>query len=386
MALTPPPNGTPCEKREECYYCAYDYNFYILGLPDAKSPSDCPDGTMMVLPPTPGYTDYTCRKFLGPFSALSQAEIDVLYPGDNFKFYDLFSTGPFLTSRYCPMPPNNSGWVQPAGFLGTCCEDICKPVSCLDCYKCQCIDCDTHNVLSIGSDYTLQDCEKCGLSYIPNSPADGKGSCFGPAAVGCDNSNITFTLPGGMRVDIKERINYNNNKGVMFDPCDTLRIGIGQSIWGRDLSTFKKIQNNCKSMNGLKSEIGKTFTLNYQSPPCPSAKGNNPPKTKSVSIKSLNSMSSGSVNNLSTLNANNKSPVEILIDDNSTLAQLKSLQPNSPLPNINSDIVNTINIVGQNNFHKIIFFPSTSNEDKHYIAIGINSNESESTVFSVTPI
>lgn len=116
----------------KCYYCAYDYNFYSLGLPEATSPSDCPPGTMATIPDTyGGVTHYICRKFLGPFPELSQQEVDNLYPGDNFNFFSLFtSDGSFLTSRYCPMFPNNSGWVQPAGFRGTCCGDRCTPTNC----------------------------------------------------------------------------------------------------------------------------------------------------------------------------------------------------------------------------------------------------------------
>lgn len=115
----------------KCYYCAYDYNFYSLGQPEATSPSDCPPGTMTAIPFNDGgVTRYTCRKFLGPFPALSQQQVDALYPGDNFTFDQIFGSGPFLVNNYCPMPPNNSGWAQPAGFRGTCCGDRCTPTNC----------------------------------------------------------------------------------------------------------------------------------------------------------------------------------------------------------------------------------------------------------------
>jgi len=115
----------------KCYYCAYDYSFYSVGRPEIVSAEDCPPGTMMSIPFNDGgVTHYTCRKFLGPFPELSQQEVDRLYPGAGFTFFNIFESGPFLINNYCPMPPNNSGWVQPAGFKGTCCGEKCTPTTC----------------------------------------------------------------------------------------------------------------------------------------------------------------------------------------------------------------------------------------------------------------
>jgi hypothetical protein len=115
----------------KCYYCAYDYSFYSLGLPEATSPSDCPPGTMTTISNNSGGINYyTCRKFLGPFPELSQQQVDALYPGDNFTFDQIFGSGPFLVNNYCPMPSNNSGWTQPVGFKGICCGDRCTPTNC----------------------------------------------------------------------------------------------------------------------------------------------------------------------------------------------------------------------------------------------------------------